>query len=166
VQVGQPSSSEASQQELLEVLPPILVLHLKRFLYDSAANEINKISKTVQFAPELEIPPGMLLNTPLLPKAKIPSCPEIMTTVSEKPAEPVHYMLYGVLYAYGKSASNVHYTVDVLNGESGGEAWLHIDDEVVSTVRHEDVFGWNDNEPGDERCAYMLFYCRTASART
>jgi hypothetical protein len=46
------------------------------------------------------------------------------------------------------------------NGDGGsGEAWLHIEDEAVSAVRHEDVFG---GERADGRCAYMLFYCRTA----
>ena len=70
--------------------------------------------------------------------------PEIMAPVAGKSAEPVHYKLYGVLYHHGESAGSGHYTVDVLhpNGDSGsGEAWLHIDDEAVSAVRHEDVFG-------------------------
>jgi ubiquitin carboxyl-terminal hydrolase 10 len=87
--------------------------------------------------------------------------------VAGKAAEPVHYKLYGVLCHYGESATSGHYTVDVLhpNEDSGsGEGWLHIDDEAVSTVRHEDVF-WDDEQVGD-RCAYMLFYCRTAAART
>ena len=84
-------------------------------------------------------------------------------------SEPVHYKLYGVLYHHGESTGGGHYTVDVLhpNGDSGGgEAWLHIDDEAVGSVRHEDVFGGHNYEWGDDRCAYMLFYCRTASART
>jgi ubiquitin carboxyl-terminal hydrolase 10 len=84
-----------------------------------------------------------------------------------KSAEPVYYKLHGVLYHHGGSADSGHYTVDVLhpNGDSGtGEAWLHIDDEAVSAVRHEDVFGGQDNRQLDDRCAYMLFYCRTAPA--
>ena len=60
VQLGLSGFEEASQQGLIEVLPPILVLHLKRFLYDTAADSIAKISKPVQFAPELEIPVGMI----------------------------------------------------------------------------------------------------------
>ena len=59
--------------------------------------------------------------------------------------------------------------IDVLhqNGCSGsGEAWLHIDDEVVRTLRHEDMFGSHNNEHVDARCAYMLFYFRIAAART
>ncbi|KAH9998355.1 hypothetical protein BJV77DRAFT_749575 [Russula vinacea] len=80
VQVGQSSSSEASQQVLLDALQPILILHLERFLYDAATDGINKISKPVQFMLELEIPVVGL---------------EIMAPVSGKYAEPVHYKLMG-----------------------------------------------------------------------
>lgn len=97
---------------------------------------------------------------------------------------PARYTLYGVLYHHGVSAGGGHYTLDVLHpnprggvsstgvtGSSsggGGEAWLHIDDETVSAVRHEDVFGHNGsgngNERSDDRCAYLLFYRRAALA--
>lgn len=79
------------------------------------------------------------------------------------------YKLYGVLYHHGKSTESGHYTVDVLHPNEdncGGEAWLRISDEVVREVRDEDVFGGHGNElVDDDRCAYMLFYCPTASAR-
>jgi hypothetical protein len=73
VQVGPSSSSEGSQEVLLEALPPVLVLHLERFLYDAAADGIVKISKFVQFAPELEIPLGTIISfvSLVLAKAKI-----------------------------------------------------------------------------------------------
>jgi ubiquitin carboxyl-terminal hydrolase 10 len=58
VELSSSGSSEASQQVLTEALPPVLVLHIKRFLYDVAADGIVKINKPVQFAPELEIPLG------------------------------------------------------------------------------------------------------------
>lgn len=63
MQVDRSSSGEAtlaSQQVLLEALPRVLVLHLKRFLYDVTARGVIKISKFVQFAPELEIPLGTI----------------------------------------------------------------------------------------------------------
>lgn len=87
-----------------------------------------------------------------------------MVPVDGESAEPVRYKLRGVLYHHGESASSGHYSVDVLhqNEDSGsGEAWLRIDDEAVSTVRHEDVFLEHEND----RCAYMLFYSRLASAQ-
>jgi hypothetical protein len=42
-------------------LPPVLVLHLKRF-YDAATDGINKINKPVHFTPELEIPLGTIFS--------------------------------------------------------------------------------------------------------
>ena len=62
VQHGPSGVGEGSQQVLIEALPPVLVLHLKRFLYDVAADGIVKISKPVRFAPELEIPLGTIFS--------------------------------------------------------------------------------------------------------
>ena len=62
VEIDPSGSSEASQQVLLEALPFILVLHLERFLSDAAMDGSNKISKFVQFAPELEVPLGMIFS--------------------------------------------------------------------------------------------------------
>jgi ubiquitin carboxyl-terminal hydrolase 10 len=180
VQVDKSSSGEVSQQVLLEALPPVLVLHLERFLYDVAADGMIKISKSIKkpilFAPELEIPLGTIfLFSPCYPRLIISRGSvglEIMVPVAGKSVEPECYKLYGVLYHRGESASSGQYTVDVLhpNGDnnSGGEGWLHIDDEAVSMVRHEDVFGpgGDNNEQVDGRCAYMLFYCRISPTQT
>ena len=176
MQVGPSGSSEASQQVLIEALPPVLVLHLKRFLYDTAARGVVKIGKPVQFTPELEIPLGTCLLFFFMSRLRIPRGADIMAPAARPPAQPPRYTLYGVLYHHGVSAGGGHYTLDVLHpnrdggtwgsGNSSGEAWLHIDDEVVSAVRHEDVFRGHDNDRADDRCAYLLFYRRSAPART
>jgi ubiquitin carboxyl-terminal hydrolase 10 len=62
VQLDPSGFGETSQQVLVEALPLVLVLHLKRFLYDKATNGTVKISKSVQFSPELEIPPGAIFS--------------------------------------------------------------------------------------------------------
>jgi ubiquitin carboxyl-terminal hydrolase 10 len=90
-----------------------------------------------------------------------------MVPNAQRRSEPPHYKLYGVLYHHGESAGSGHYTVDVLhpngNGDTREEVWLHIDNEAVSPIRHEDVFGEHGAERSvDERCAYLLFYCRTS----
>jgi hypothetical protein len=71
VQLGPSGSSEASQEVLVEKLPQVLVLFLKRSLYD--ADGIFKINKPVQFAPELEIPLGAIFSfvSFVLARAKI-----------------------------------------------------------------------------------------------
>ena len=71
-----------------------------------------------------------------------------------------------VLYHHGFSASGGHYTLDVLHpnrypGSSNvknREGWVRFDDELVSDVRHDDVFGAYERD--DARCAYLLFYRR------
>lgn len=49
---------EASQQVLIEALPPILILHIKRFHFDTEFSGVVKVGKQVRFGPELEIGPG------------------------------------------------------------------------------------------------------------
>ena len=105
----------------------------------------------------------------MLSKAKTSLCPEIMAPVSETSVELPRYKLHGVLYHHGDSAGGGHYTVNVLHSsEDSGtrEVWLHIDDEAVRVVRHEEVFGDHVNEQEDDRCGYMLFYCRTPASST
>ena len=46
---------DASQQVLIESLPPILILHLKRFLYDAKKGGVAKVGKQVAFTPELDV---------------------------------------------------------------------------------------------------------------
>jgi hypothetical protein len=76
VQVGQLSPGGVNHQVQIEALPSVLVLHLERFLYDANADGIIKIGKSIQFAPELEIPHGTIFYFffPVLSKAKNPSC--------------------------------------------------------------------------------------------
>lgn len=60
VQITSASKSQvdANQQTLIENLPSILILHLKRFLYDTSVNDVMKLSKKIAFSPELVIPKG------------------------------------------------------------------------------------------------------------
>ena len=68
-----------------------------------------------------------------------------------------------VLYHHGQSASGGHYTLDILHpnrdmNDRPRAAWIRIDDELVSDIRSEDVFG--STQERDDRCAYLLFYRR------
>ncbi|KAG2019660.1 ubiquitin carboxyl-terminal hydrolase 5 [Coprinopsis cinerea AmutBmut pab1-1] len=165
---------EATQQVLIESLPPILVLHIKRFCYDTTVKGVVKVGKQVTFGPELEIGPDLMAP-------------------SVKKASGTRYKLFGALYHHGLSASGGHYTLDVLHptrypgssnsnssssnsnanpnatsqntanananaNQKAREGWIRIDDELVSDVRPEDVFG--NQERDDSRCAYLLFYRR------
>jgi ubiquitin carboxyl-terminal hydrolase 10 len=49
---------DATLQVQVDSLPPTLVLHMKRFLYDKKASGVVKIGKQITFGPELELPAG------------------------------------------------------------------------------------------------------------
>ena len=121
----------ATKQVTIETLPPVLILHLKRFQYDNAGGT-QKIWKKVGYPLELEIPKevfpqhkrGSLLAHGTLPK----------------------YRLIGVVYHHGKNAGGGHYTVDVRRQE--GREWIRLDDTVIRRIRSEDVAeGGGEDDP-------------------
>ncbi|KAI9836229.1 MAG: hypothetical protein M1819_001566 [Sarea resinae] len=121
----------ATKQVFIETLPPVLILHLKRFQYDNTGGT-QKIWKKVGYPLELEIPKevfpahkrGALAAHGGLPK----------------------YKLIGVVYHHGKNASGGHYTVDVRRQD--GREWIRLDDTVIRRIRSEDVAeGGSDEDP-------------------
>ena len=123
--------STATKQVSIETLPQVLILHLKRFQYDSNGGT-QKIWRKVGYPLELEIPKevfpqhkrGGLLTHGTLP----------------------NYRLIGVVYHHGKNASGGHYTVDVRRQE--GREWIRIDDTIIRRIRNEDVAeGGSEEDP-------------------
>ena len=55
---------DASQRVLIDGLPPVLILHVKRFCYDVSVGGVVKVMKQVRFGPELEIGSGMRVLCP------------------------------------------------------------------------------------------------------
>ncbi|KAJ5693249.1 hypothetical protein N7462_002672 [Penicillium macrosclerotiorum] len=113
----------ATKQIFIETLPPVLILHLKRFQYDNLTGATQKIWKKVGYPLDLEIPrevfPAHQRNT-LTAQGGLPK-----------------YRLMGVIYHHGKNASGGHYTVDVRRQD--GREWIRMDDTVIRRVRSEDV---------------------------
>jgi hypothetical protein len=150
---------------LIEVLPPVLAIHLQRSLYDRTDGGVVKTGKPVQFTPDLEIPPGTTslfvshYGQPVLTIHRGFAGLDITAPIAQKStgAQPGSYTLYSVLYHHGVSGGRY---VDVLhpNGNGGDGDCLHIDDEVVSAVRYEDVFAGRDSGKADDRCLYLLFH--------
>lgn len=112
----------ATKQVFIESLPPILILHLKRFQFDAEGNGTVKIWKNVGYPLELEIP------REALSRQKRQTAGEVGLP---------RYRLVSVVYHHGKNASGGHYTVDVRRQE--GEEWIRMDDTLLRRVRSEDV---------------------------
>ena len=121
----------ATKQMFVDTLPPVLILHLKRFQYDNAGGT-QKIWKKVGYPPELEIP-----------KEVFP--PHKRGGLAAHGGLP-KYRLIGVVYHHGKNASGGHYTVDVRRQE--GREWIRLDDTIIRRVRSEDVAeGGSEEDP-------------------
>jgi len=115
----------ASKQVFIESLPPVLILHLKRFQFEGGDSfGTVKIWKKVGYPLELEIPREVLSRA------------RRNLVVSEGVGLP-KYRLTAVVYHHGKHASGGHYTVDVLRQD--GREWIRLDDTVIRRVRSEDV---------------------------
>ncbi|KAJ3179155.1 hypothetical protein HDU87_003113 [Geranomyces variabilis] len=151
----------ATKQLSIEKLPPVIVLHVKRFRYDQARGA-QKLMKYVRYGAELKIAPEILApstrptnptNTnPTSASATTPPSPSTPTTHSSNIRQP-EYRLFAVVYHHGKHAAGGHYTADVQR--SSGE-WLRFDDTLIAKIEERDVIA----EKRD-RQAYMLFYVRS-----
>lgn len=116
-------NTTATKQVFIETLPPVLILHLKRFQYDNTGGT-QKIWKKIGYPLELEIP-----------KEVFP--PQKRGIYATRPQGLPRYALLSVVYHHGKNASGGHYTIDTRRQE--GREWIRMDDTVVRRVRSEDV---------------------------
>ncbi|XP_044717095.1 ubiquitin carboxyl-terminal hydrolase domain-containing protein [Hirsutella rhossiliensis] len=125
----------ATKQVFIESLPPVLILHLKRFQFDAEGHGTIKVWKKVGYPLELEIPREALSR-------------QKRQTMGDG-AMP-RYRLISVVYHHGKNASGGHYTVDVRRQD--GREWIRMDDTVLRRVRSEDVAeGGSEEEVKDTR---------------
>lgn len=111
----------ATKQVFIESLPSVLVLHLKRFQYDSTSNGTQKIWKKIGYPLELELPREVFA----------PHRRNIITSASTR------YRLTGVIFHHGKNASGGHYTVEVRRQD--GREWIRLDDTIIQRLSSEEV---------------------------
>ena len=125
------SNVTATKQVFIETLPPVLILHLKRFQYDNTGGT-QKIWKKVGYPLDLEIPKEVFPQHRRGGLAAHGGLPK--------------YRLIGVVYHHGKSASGGHYTVDLRRQDD--REWIRFDDTVIRRVRSEDVAeGGSEEDP-------------------
>ncbi|KAI4756589.1 cysteine proteinase [Aureobasidium sp. EXF-3400] len=121
----------AVKQVFIESLPPVLILHLKRFQYDNTGGT-QKIWKKVGYPLELEIPKEVF-------------APQKRGGLAVQGGAP-KYRLTSVVYHHGKSAAGGHYTVDILRQDE--REWIRVDDTIIRRIRPEDVAeGGSEEDP-------------------
>ncbi|XP_064610884.1 uncharacterized protein LOC135475070 [Liolophura sinensis] len=127
---------EVTRRTTLEELPPVLILHLKFFIYDKSGG-CQKLLKKIDYATDLEI------NRDLL-------SPNVR---SKLPASQRNYKLFAVVYHHGKNVTGGHYTTDVYH--TGINSWIHMDDSNVKQVNLQQVLKFVS-----PRVPYLLYYRR------
>lgn len=163
----------ATKQILIDAVPKILIIHLKRFAYTSGHEDlggVQKITKPISFPEDLVIPPEALSRS----------------LVSGSGRHRPEYKLYGVVYHHGLSAGAGHYTVDVRESDAPEtnqignktDEWINIDDIALtktgtplspsgspppqhvsnSTSRNGTATSSSWFNSGSSKTAYILFY--------
>ncbi|KAI5857319.1 cysteine proteinase [Durotheca rogersii] len=131
---GSPRGKDAvaTKQVLIESLPPVLILHLKRFDFDTEGTGTVKIWKKVGYPLELELPKEIFSR-------------QKRNALTAEGAGFPKYRLIAAVYHHGKNASGGHYTVDLRRQD--GLEWIRLDDTVIRRVRSEDVAEGGFEEP-------------------
>ncbi|EGW30259.1 uncharacterized protein SPAPADRAFT_57083 [Spathaspora passalidarum NRRL Y-27907] len=121
---------QIKKQTFLDKLPPVLIIHLKRFSYSNQDVAIEKLKKKIDYNHDLIIPK------------------DVLSTSAE-----IKYRLTSVVYHHGSSADAGHYTTDVF--KSDDSQWWRIDDANFKEISTDDV----QNHGGDDiKNAYILLY--------
>lgn len=128
---------DATKQVCIEALPPVIVLHLKRFVFDEIYG-VQKSTKPIRFEMTLDIPQ------------------DIMSQPCRRVSGFTKYALFGVVYHHGRLATGGHYTVAVRRQDNSG--WIHIDDTHVWPIPAEQVVFPTHGNKSDVGQAYLLFY--------
>jgi len=133
------SKQEAQKRIKIQRLPPILVLHLKRFKYVEELSRYKKLTHRVSFPMELRL--------------------ENITMDSRDVT--LLYSLFAVVIHIG-SGPNVGHYVSIV--KSAGH-WLLFDDEEIQLIEDQDIaccFGATNEtlrfNPRRTDCGYILFY--------
>ncbi|KAL3859381.1 hypothetical protein ACJMK2_009604 [Sinanodonta woodiana] len=119
----------------LEELPPVLILHLKCFLYNK--DGCQKLMKKVDYSIELEITKDLLSSQA---KGKL--------NLTQR-----SYKLFAVVYHHGKTVTGGHYTTSVFH--PAVNSWINLDDSTVRTVPVAQVLKYVP-----PRVPYLLYYRR------
>ncbi|CAF0902184.1 unnamed protein product [Adineta steineri] len=126
----------ASQSLKLNQTSPIIIIHLKRFIYDTQAQTIRKIKNFISYPELLDIHPYIHKDMLQLDNENYKFTDFI-------------YQLYAVLVHLGETANNGHIFSYV---QAPDTRWYKANDESVTPVNLDSVLAENNS--------YMLFYTR------
>lgn len=121
--------NNAQKQISIEQLPRVLILQLKRFVFDEKSAVGRKITRKIAFDADLS------LDKSIIPEFRLPA---------NDPSR--RYTLSSVICHHGKDASGGHYSTYV---QHGCGKWMHMNDHQCTVVSQDHVL---------EQQAYILIY--------
>ncbi|GAA5898007.1 uncharacterized protein JCM6883_000890 [Sporobolomyces salmoneus] len=124
-------TQDATKQFTLDELPPVLILHLKRFLYDEKWGS-QKCTKKVGYGTHLRIEERVMSPSKRV-RGTTGTGEQGTTTGGGKGKEVARYELFGVVYHHGLQSSGGHYTVSVRTGYHSAN-WLELDDTQIRSL--------------------------------
>ena len=170
---GIDSKEDADMGVEFLVLPPVLVMHLRRFEYDIQTWQYEKVNDSFNFPAQLDMSP-FLQTVSGKDKPYDKDSPPILSDVSEEEwdsslagADNQDYQLHSVLVHSGYMHGG-HYHAYIAPGD--GSKWYKFDDSIVSPVSEDaaicENFGGKDKKrfwvehTHKDTSAYMLVYVR------
>ncbi|KAI8827873.1 cysteine proteinase [Chytriomyces cf. hyalinus JEL632] len=133
---GTGSTVDLTKQSFMDSFPRVLIVHLKRFVFDAKIGTTQKLRKHIRFSTVLKIHP------------------DVASPARREENQSLEYKLLAVVNHHGKCAEGGHYTCDVYRKKN---EWLHIDDEHVENISEAEA---EMTKERDDRQAYMLFYSK------
>lgn len=131
---------KSTKQLLIDRVPPLLIIHLKRFVFNADTGQASKSFAHVNIPEELDLS----------------ECIQNWgDDVFFSADEPLRFKLMSVVYHMGRFTHGGHYTCHVYHGD----AWFYCDDGTITrTPPRESVVGMMAMERN--RTPYLLFYLR------
>ena len=144
-------SSGLKKRMLLDALPPVLVLQLKRFAFDPQRLQPIKICKPVEYPHTLTLP-GAYLS----PALRAAHCSQ------QEQGDGPRYALFAVVLHHGRTVTGGHYTAYCRGSQGaaavrGGGGWFVYDDERVEEASEAQA-------RRNAEQAYLFFYVRVEGA--
>ena len=135
--------------QLLEELPRILTLQLKRFTFDVRLGTPKKINRHIPFTGTLTVSSNYMSSA--LKQRRAAATAGDSGEIDEDVDVSAAYDLFAVVVHCGQTAAGGHYKsyVKLHNIEHPDGCWFCCDDDIVAQVSAEQVF---------KQSAYLLFY--------
>lgn len=124
-------------------LPMILIIQLKRFVYNKEASRIEKVMKYIEYPERLVIGKN------------------VCSSFNVESGQPT-YRLFSVVYHHGRQAGGGHYTADVRKSFKQDDPWMRINDINIGKVSLDQVL----KDKHSDRTAYLLFYQRVKDVKS